>query len=159
MMLLCSMVWSLLVPISPNISFSPVVQDGILSGGNEFYPCLFQSGTTVPHHWFTSQYSSPPLIYITSRTSKTKVKLADDQQSRQGKSPNFFWSKQLIGPTSMLVLEHLNPSCAHIILQISLPRWIVFEPKFYAQILYQCIVSSLWTRANKTGKPVGCKIW
>jgi hypothetical protein len=68
-------------------------------GGNELYPGLFQSGATVPHHSFTSQYSSPPLIYITSTTSKTKVKLADDQQSPLGKSPKIFWSKQFIGPS------------------------------------------------------------
>jgi hypothetical protein len=42
-------------------------------------------------------------------------------------------------------MEHAHSSYACVIFQISLTSWVKFEPKFYAQIVQQCVVSSLWT--------------
>jgi hypothetical protein len=47
-------------------------------------------------------------------------------------------------PDACTVMEHAHPSNAHINAQMSLAQWVKFEPKFYAQILQQCVVSSIW---------------
>jgi hypothetical protein len=39
-------------------------------------------------------------------------------------------------------MECAYPSYAHIVLWMSLTHWIKFEPKIYAQMLHQCIISS-----------------
>jgi len=45
---------------------------------------------------------------------------------------------------------HLSiPGMHAIILQMSLTCWVKLEPKFYAQILHQCLVSSSWSEQTK----------
>jgi len=41
-------------------------------------------------------------------------------------------------------MEHVHSSYACVIFQISLTHWVKFEPKFYAKIVQQCVISSLW---------------
>jgi hypothetical protein len=41
-------------------------------------------------------------------------------------------------------MEHAHPRHAHIVLQMSLTLWVKNQPTFYAHILHQCLVSSLW---------------
>ncbi len=58
---------------------------------------------------------------------------------------NFKLKTSLIGShlDTCSSMEHVPPSYAHIVLKMSLTHWVKFEPKFYAQILHQCTVSSL----------------
>jgi hypothetical protein len=46
-----------------------------------------------------------------------------------------------------LSMEYAHTQYAHIALEMSFMHWVKFEPKFYAQILHQCVTSSLWAKA------------
>jgi hypothetical protein len=48
-----------------------------------------------------------------------------------------------------ICIEHAHPSYAHIVFQMLLTHWGKLKPKYYAYIVYQCFVSSLWREPTR----------
>jgi hypothetical protein len=65
-----------------------------------------------------------------------------------------YWAQVAVALTRFRTSHSDKCTCpflvyACIILQMSLTCWVKLEPKFYAQILHQCLVSSSWSEQTK----------